>query len=177
MTKEQKKLICRIQTLLYMVETELEDNDPINATIAIETAKDEMDRLKYTLRGKKNNYHTELLKTLKQAGTFQHIPMRETLDILPDPKVTVQDMYDYGYYGAGVFPISTRNAKILLSANCEILGLTEDRNEFVVEDMDDLELLDSEGFMFGIIEEEWYEYLQNNPDINVLLSLWDNGSE
>ena len=43
--------------------------------------------------------------------------------------------------------------------------------------MDDLELLDSEGFMFGIIEEEWYEYLQNNPDINVLFSLWDNGSK
>ena len=121
--------------------------------------------------------NTELLGKLKQTGVFPHIPTRETLDILPDPKVTVQDMYDYGYYGAGVFPLSTRNAKILLSTNREILGLTEDRNEFVVEDMDDLQLLDSEGFMFGIIEEEWYEYLQNNPDINVLLSLWDNGFE
>ena len=38
--------------------------------------------------------NTELLGKLKQTGVFPHIPTRETLDILPDPKVTVQDMYE-----------------------------------------------------------------------------------
>lgn len=56
MIQEQKNLIGRIQMMLWAIEIELEDNDPINAAIAIDITKDEMDKLKNTLRQRRNNY-------------------------------------------------------------------------------------------------------------------------
>lgn len=115
-----------------------------------------------------------LLKIFAGGDFFSKYPIRVTIDILPDPTITVEDMIDYGYFHADVLPLRCRNALILSDAGFPILELFEDNSDrdFDETDMSEFEIHHRVGGIWGIRKDVWYSYLDEHTNIGLFEDLW-----
>lgn len=88
---------------------------------------------------------------------------------LPDDKITVSDMYKYGYIYPNMLPLGQQKAEELYIKGWEIYMLYEDNTEAAVSKLNDIvEHAKKEG-LFGINQEVWIQLIQKIKEMETRL--------
>lgn len=88
---------------------------------------------------------------------------------LPDDKITVSDMYNYGYIYPNMLPLGQQKAEELYIKGLEIYMLYEDNTEAAVSNLSDMvEHAKKEG-LFGIDQEVWSRLIQQMKEMETRL--------
>lgn len=88
---------------------------------------------------------------------------------LPDDKITVSDMYKYGYTYPNMLPLSQQNAKELCRKGLEIFMLYEDDTDAAVNDLDDIVEHGRREGLFGIEQNIWTPYIEKKMEMETEL--------
>lgn len=111
-----------------------------------------------------------VLKATKgfDEDAFESIKLAlEPVEKMPDDSISIKEMKEYGYVWGGMLPLRAGVAKKLFQ-KCEIFVLHNDDTESVIDSIEDIDLQNSLGCIFGIEKKTWEAYLaQNQPSINV----------
>ncbi len=106
------------------------------------------------------------------------------VDLLPEYRVTQDDMHIYGYHWNGMLPMGKEKAKALLEMGLPIYFLTNSDNELLMENVGDI---DKHTGFFGIEKDAWntfithkdtYPYIVARAEtLKALLKATDNDTE
>lgn len=87
---------------------------------------------------------------------------------MPDKKVSVEEMYAYGYTWEGMLPLTKERALELMDTELQVFKLYADNAEGLAENKN--EIFSHDG-LFGVEKKEWeaYQKVQNQEQTDCMI--------
>lgn len=119
--------------------------------------------------GRTEKLRIETLDSVREFSNLRTVVKNaeKSIDYFPDQKVSVDDMYNYGYTYSGMLPLSKEKAiELLQDDRFEIFRLYPDNTE---ASMDGKSVEnDNDEVMYGIEKESWERHLYKQNEVNMV---------